>query len=366
MVPGPQSCVGECVYSPNLLNESENTVATLADVAQRVGVSQATVSRAINGKPGVSDKTRQAIAQAMRELGMAGESLQRGAPRQVALVAPDLSNPIFAAFVTAISTYLARNNMLPVLCAYTLTGASESSLLEMVLKQQPVGVIFLAGRYDTEFADHSDYAMLRERRLPTVFINAAAPGLPGQCVMTDDAVGTRMAMRHLASQGHTRIGLLLGDPHHYPSLIKHQAALSFAREAGLELPEEATAWTTYGFESGRDAALRLGEQGITALLCASDQLALGAIRALNSMGRSVPGDVSVIGYDDSPWLPYTSPALTTVRQSVDAMSRAAVAALLRCTEDPALLGVRRDLLFEPELVVRESTGICPTWRSGVD
>ncbi|QPL04640.1 LacI family DNA-binding transcriptional regulator [Actinomyces respiraculi] len=332
-------------------------------MAQRVGVSQATVSRALNGKPGVSDKTRRTIMETMRELGMVGESVQLGTPRQVALVAPDLSNPVFAAFVTSISTYLARHNLLPVLCTYTLRGASETSLLGMVLKQQPIGVIFLAGRYDTEFADHSDYAMLYERHLPTVFINATAPGLRGQCVMTDDAAGTRMAMRHLVSQGHTRIGLLLGDRHHYPSLIKYEAARSFAKEAGLDLLDEATVWTTYGFESGRDAALRFGEQGVTALLCASDQLALGAVRALRSLGLDVPGDVSVIGYDDSSWLPYTSPALTTVRQSVDAMSRTAVDALLRCAQDPALLDQRRDLVFEPELVVRESTGICRTWRS---
>ncbi|MDU0348506.1 LacI family DNA-binding transcriptional regulator [Actinomyces sp. MRS3W] len=338
-------------------------MATLADVAQRVGVSQATVSRALNGKPGVSEKTRRTILETMRELGMVGDSLQRGIPRQVALVAPDLSNPIFAAFVTSISTYLARNNLLPVLCAYTLSGASESSLLEMVLKQQPTGVIFLAGRYDTEFADHGDYAMLAERHLPTIYMNAADPALIGHCVMTDDAAGTRMAMRHLASQGHTRIGLLMGDPHHYPSLVKHRAAVAFAQEAGLDVSDESTVWTTYGFESGRDAALRLGEQGVTALLCASDQLALGAIRALKSLGLDVPSDVSVIGYDDSSWLAYTSPALTTVRQSVDAMSRAAVDALLRCMEDPSLIEVRRDLVFEPELVVRESTGICRTWRS---
>ena len=330
---------------------------TLADVAQRLGVSQATVSRAANGKSGVSESTRRAVLDAMQDMGMLGKEALRGMPQRVALVTPDLTNPIFPAFVTSISTHLARRNILPELCTYTVSGASESAFVQMVLKSQVQGVIFLAGKYDTEHADLSDYALLREAGIPAVFLNAASPELTGHCVMTDDAAGTRMAMRHLISQGHRRIGLLMGDPHHYPSLIKFRTAVEYATAHGVEVDADHAVWTTYGVESGRTGAASLVEDGATALLCASDQLALGAIKGVRMLGKSVPGDVSVVGFDDSPWLTSTSPSLTTVRQPVAAMSGAIVKALWVAMHDPSLLDQRQDLLFEPELVVRESTAI---------
>lgn len=336
---------------------------TLSDVAHKLGVSQASVSRAVNGKPGVSEETRRLILDTMQDMGMVGRDSLRGSPLHVALVTPDLSNPIFPAFVTSISTHLSKRNILPLLCTYTLSGSSESALLQMVLKSRVEGVIFLAGRYDTEDADHSDYALLREAKVPAVFINAMSPDLPGQCVMTDDAAGARMALRHLASQGHTRIGLLMGDPHHIPSLVKFRTAMEFAGEVGVQVSPQETVWTTYGFESGREAALGLIDDGVTALLCASDQLALGAIKAVKGRGMSVPGDVSVVGYDDSNWLGFTSPTLTTVRQSVDAMSGAAVDALHHAMRTSSVIDEHKDLVFEPELVVRESTGMCRSLRA---
>ena len=98
-------------------------------------------------------------------------------------------------------------------------------------------------------------------------------------------------------------------------------------------------------------------QGVTGVICASDVLALGAIRAARRAGLSVPGDVSVVGYDDSGWLNSTDPPLTTVRQPIESMGKAAVALLVNQMESVAMH--REELLFEPELVVRGSTGPAP-------
>jgi DNA-binding LacI/PurR family transcriptional regulator len=112
-------------------------------------------------------------------------------------------------------------------------------------------------------------------------------------------------------------------------------------------------------ENGRAAADRLLEQGVTGILCASDVMALGAVRAARRRGLAVPADVSVVGYDDSPLMACTDPPLTTVRQPIEAMGRSAVELLARWIDGGGVS--RAELMFEPELVVRSSVG--PVARS---
>ena len=114
----------------------------------------------------------------------------------------------------------------------------------------------------------------------------------------------------------------------------------------------------FSVEGGDTAAARLIEKGCTAVVCGSDLMALGAIRAARRAGRQVPADFSVVGYDDSPLIAFTDPPLTTVRQSVQAMAEAAVRALLdEIAGEPS---PRAEYVFRPELVVRASTGAAPT------
>jgi DNA-binding LacI/PurR family transcriptional regulator len=128
-------------------------------------------------------------------------------------------------------------------------------------------------------------------------------------------------------------------------------------EAGLELPDEHIVRSLYSVEAGQAAGARLLRTGVTAIVCASDPLALGVIRAARKAGLSVPADVSVIGYDDSALMGSVEPPLTTVRQPIDLMGRMALELLLG-----QMKGVESDIeefLFEPELVVRSSTGPVP-------
>lgn len=329
---------------------------TLADIAKKVGVSQATVSRVINGKPGVSEQTRQAVTAAMTQLGLPMSEMARSTTREVALVTPDMTNPIFSSFATSISTQLAQRNVLPLLCTYTPGGATEDNLLTMALNRQVDGIIFLAGHYDSTDADLSMYRLLEERRIPMVFMNESDSAVHGTTVRTNDGLGAQKAMRLLMNQGHTRIALLLGDRIHYPSIKKYEAAQEFARSNNLTIVD--TVWTTYGFESGRDAAVELAREGATAFMCASDALALGAIKSLTTHGFNVPRDISVIGYDDSPQLGFTAPGLTTLRQPVSLMSKSAVNALFSMMSDPSAALDHKVITYDPELVVRESTSLC--------
>ncbi|MEV8554121.1 LacI family DNA-binding transcriptional regulator [Streptomyces glaucescens] len=323
----------------------------LAQVAKKVGVSEATVSRVLNGKPGVSEATRQSVLTALDVLGYERPTQLRGErARLVGLVLPELQNPIFPAFAEVIGGALAQQGLTPVLCTQTKGGVSEADYVELLLQQQVSGVVFAGGLYAQADAPHDHYQLLAQRRIPVVLVNAAVDGLDFPCVACDDAVAVEQSWRHLVSLGHERIGLVLGPADHIPSRRRLDAAV---RAAGGTLADGFVERSMFSLEGGQAAASRLLERGVTGIVCASDPLALGAVRAARRRGLRVPGDVSVVGYDDSAFMTCTEPPLTTVRQPIEAMGRAAVELLnaqIQGSDVP-----HDELLFEPELVVRGST-----------
>ncbi len=324
-----------------------------------VGVSEATVSRVLNEKPGVSESTRQAVLTALDVLGYERPTKLRGErARLVGLVLPELQNPIFPAFAEVVSGSLAQQGFTPVLCTQTAGGVSEADYIELLLSHQVSGVVFAGGLYAQADAPHDHYALLAERRLPTVMVNASIDGLPFPRVSCDDTVAAEQAVSHLRSLGHTRIGLLMGPADHMPSRRKIAAARACAKQTGPPLDTADIAHSLYSLEAAQAAASHLLARGVTGIICASDPMALGAIRAVRRTGRSVPRDVSVVGFDDSALMNCTDPPLTTVRQPIEPMGRMVIELLVGQMAGAAV--GRDEYFFEPELVVRGSTGPAPT------
>jgi DNA-binding LacI/PurR family transcriptional regulator len=324
----------------------------LADVAKQAGVSEATVSRVLNGKPGISDSTRAAVLTALDVIGYERPThLRVRQARMVGLVVPELQNPIFPALAEVVAGALAQRGFNAVLC--TRTGSmSEAEYVDMLLERQVSGMVFAGGQYAEADAPHDHYARLLKLRLPVVLVNAAAEHLDFPRVSTDDAVAMEQAYAHLAYLGHERIGLILGPPDHVPSRRKLEAFETLSPTADL------VERTRFSLEGGRAAATRLLARGVTGIICASDPLALGAIRAARRSGLSVPADVSVVGYDDSAFMSCTDPPLTTVRQPIDAIGRAAVEMLAGQIEGSPVSA--DELFFEPEIVARGSTAAAPS------
>ncbi|MFF8592166.1 LacI family DNA-binding transcriptional regulator [Streptomyces sp. NPDC015220] len=330
----------------------------LAQVAKKVGVSEATVSRVLNGKPGVSEATRQSVLTALDVLGYERPTQLRGErARLVGLVLPELQNPIFPAFAEVIGSALAQQGLTPVLCTQTKGGVAEAEYVDLLLQQQVSGVVFAGGLFAQADAPHEHYHLLAERKVPVVLVNASIEGLDFPCVACDDAVAVEQAWRHLASLGHERIGLVIGPADHMPSRRKLDAARVAAKAMGMTLPDEFVQRSIFSLEGGQAVTARLLEQGVTGIVCGSDPIALGAIRAARRRGLSVPGDVSVVGFDDSAFMTCTEPPLSTVRQPIEAMGRAAVDLL--CAQIHGSHPHPGELLFEPELVVRGSTAPPP-------
>jgi DNA-binding LacI/PurR family transcriptional regulator len=329
----------------------------LAEVAKQAGVSEATVSRVLNGKPGISEATRAAVLTALDVVGYERPTqLRKRRARMVGLVVPEFQNPIFPALAEVVGGALAQRGFNAVLC--TRTGStSEAEYVDMLLERQVSGMVFAGGQYAEADAPHEHYARLLKLRLPVVLLNAAAEHLDFPRVSTDDAVAVEQAYGHLSSLGHERIGLILGPSDHVPSRRKLTAFEALLRGNGATPVALLVERTMFSLEGGQAAASRLIGQGVTGIVCASDPIALGAIRAVRRKGLSVPADVSVVGFDDSAFMMCTDPPLTTVRQPIEAIGRAAVAMLTGQIEGSAVAA--DELFFEPELVVRGSTTAAP-------
>jgi DNA-binding LacI/PurR family transcriptional regulator len=228
--------------------------------------------------------------------------------------------------------------------------------VRMLLEQQVSGVVFAGGAYAEANASHEHFAQLHGRGVPVVLVNAAVEHLGFPAVSTDDAVAVEQAFSHLLSLGHHKIGIVLGPEDHMPSRRKLAAFTATAKAAKLA-DDVVVERAMFAIEGGQAAGTRLLQRGVTGVICASDPLALGVIRAIRRARLDVPGDVSVVGFDDSAFMNCTDPPLTTVRQPIDAMGRTIVTLLVNQIDGATVSD--EELLFEPELVVRSSTGPAP-------
>lgn len=328
----------------------------ISDVAQFAGVSVATVRRVLNDKPGISPATRASVLTALDVFGLERPTRLRAENEPgglVGLVVPDLQNPIFPAMVEALSIGLGKLGLMPVLCTRTADGVSEANYIELLLRRDVAGIVFIGASYADAGPEHG--RELREQKIPLVLLNAADEndGIPR--VSVDDAAAADQAIAHLTSLGHERIGLILGPAGHVPSARKLGAYVRWQESVGGEQSwRDLVVHANFSMEGGNAAAARLIAEGVTGLVCASDALALGALRAARRHGLTVPGELSVVGFDDSAYMVAVEPPLTTVRQPVRALGAAVIRLLNAQITGHPVTG--DEMLFEPELIVRGSTG----------
>ncbi|WP_460357893.1 LacI family DNA-binding transcriptional regulator [Actinoallomurus acanthiterrae] len=327
----------------------------LADIAAQAGVSEATVSRVLNGRQGVAPATRQAVLDALDVLGYERPVRLRPRSGLIGLIVAELDNPIFPAFAQVIENTLAVHGYTAVLGALAPGGINEDDYTDLLLERGVSGIVFVSGLHADSQADHGRYKRLTDRGLPIVLINGYAEGVDATFVSSDEAGSMELAVAHLAHLGHRRIGLAVGQERFVPVIRKTEGyRRGMTERLGIADADDWIVNTIFTVEGGEAAAKRLLDQGCTAICCGSDMMAIGAIRAARQRGLRVPADVSVIGFDDSPLMAYVDPPLTTVRQPVRDMALVAVRSLL--DEIQGVGAPHTELVFRPELVVRSSTG----------
>ena len=331
--------------------------ATLRDIAQDVGVSIGTVSVILNGSrsgTSVADRTREAIHESARRLGYrpnwVAKSLRGGRTRTIGII------PTMAGRDFLLGPYIQRvlNSVVNVLAAehhdvLLLTRCDQSnveSILDSVVNGRVDGAIVIAPRADSRLVE-----TLAEAGFPFVVIDGENVDHGGFTV--DDARGTRAGLEHLRSLGHERIAYVAGPD----SLASGRARLRAFREAyGPGEPIVAHGDFTIASGHAAVAALLRRTPRPTAVLCANDEMAMGAYRAARERDLCVPEDLSVVGFDDSPTSSDAHPPLTTYEQPVERMAAAAAQAILDAVND---LQPVREACFSGHLVVRSSTASAP-------
>jgi LacI family transcriptional regulator len=326
--------------------------ATLHDVARLAGVSYQTVSRVVNQSPSVSPETLEKVNQAIEALNYrpnrVARSLVTGKSNALHVLALDFSHlrmlPAMHdlanenGFQLRLTSFRRSNNALHDLdiCLRDIAASGPDGLL-----------VVLPWALTTE----KDLIAL-VRNIPFVVVSNRL-GYGTNAVLIDQREGTRMAIEHLLSLGHRRFALIDGPQQYYDAQIRSETARKILAEHQAELivAEQGN----FGMTSGYEAAQRLLQRGksFTALFCANDEMALGAMRALKSAGLRIPQDVSVVGFDDLNFSAYCDPPLTTVRQDFYALGTHALQHLLSLLRAPNTAPHQR--LLYPELIVRSST-----------
>lgn len=326
--------------------------ATLRDVAEKVGVSTGTVSVVLNGSrsgTNVAEQTRRAILETARNLGYSpnwvARALQGATTKTIGIIptqaeqdflrGPHISRVLISA---ANTLHAAQRDFLVI----TRCNQSDSEgILKAVVNGRIDGALVVAPLVDSRLV-----ATLSQVKFPIAVLDGD-PAHPA-VFNADDSDGIRLAVEHLRGLGHTRIGAIAG-----PSTLRsgRQRLAAFQDLCGKDAP------VTYGdfrIQGGEQALPELlaRDWSITAVVCANDEMAIGAIRSARKLGLDVPRDLSVVGFDDGDSAALIQPSLTTYRQPVEEMTEAAVSALLQEIETSLPV---RGTSIPGRLVIREST-----------
>ncbi|NUW40239.1 LacI family DNA-binding transcriptional regulator [Nonomuraea rhodomycinica] len=358
-------------------------IASIKEVAKLASVSVGTVSNVLNRPDAVSPATRERVLNAMNELGFvrneSARALRSGRTRTMGLVVLDVTNPFFTDVAKGVEAVAADNGMIVTLCNSDQDGPREHRYLHHLEEQRVQGILITPVERENERLEQ-----IIERGTPVVLLDHRATRRNRCSVAVDDVLGGRLATEHLLAQGHRRLGFVGGSwsisqvaERHKGAAQAVEAAAAAFRRGRRDQPGEAGLATEGGaagsaeepsltlidvpslsFASGRHAAERLAAMPVperpTALFCANDLLALGLMHGLTAAGLRIPGDVALIGYDDIDYAAAAAVPLSSIRQPREELGRVAAELLLEEIDE----GERhrhRQVLFDPELVVRDSS-----------
>jgi len=324
---------------------------SLAAVAELAGVSEATVSRVLNRRYGVSASTREAVEAALRKIGY--ERPARG--ELVVLLVPNLTDAIFAQMCDSIENQITPYGLRAVVCPGTF---QERDYVESLLDAGIAAVVFLSSSNTIRNSDPVARQLLVSRGIPFISVNGGFADTPSAVFSTDDWRAAEMAVGHLYDLGHRRIGMCAGPVGNTPADRRVEGFVQAMDRRDLPNSEDFVVRQHFGIEGGRHAAEDLLGLGVSAIVASSDDMALGAMRAIQRQGLKIPADISVVGYNDSYMLDFTDPPLTTVRQPVERIAENATRAIVALMSSRSL--PLNEVLIEPEIRLRGSTGPAPS------
>ena len=332
---------------------------TIYDIAKRADVSIATVSRVLNGHPRVADTTRRKVFRVAERLGyqphVSAQSLARQNTKLIAAVMPMMTSYFFMEVIRGLQDRLDESNFDLLVYASRSLDKVDGQLSRAVQRGRADGLLLVS----TPLTD------ARARRLkigasPIVLVDSYHEDFDS--VSVDNRKGGYEATKHLTELGHTRIALIMPSPASVPAAERHAGYMDALREAALDVDDTLVIASTdvdhhgytrsHGYQAMKSLLSRPKAERPTAVFVAADVLALGALRAAQESGLSIPDDVALIGFDDIATSAYVG--LTTLRQPMYDMGKLAIEKLLRRIQEPSM--PPSHTIFAPRLVVRDTCG----------
>jgi LacI family transcriptional regulator len=332
----------------------------MVDVARQAGVSLGTVSNVLNHPEKVSEAKRAQVLHAIDDLGYVrsewARQLRVGRGRTVGLIVLDMRNPFFTDVARGAQDAAEETGLRVILCNTDERPEREEAHLADLVEYGAMGVLVIPADTETD-----RYELLRRRRIPFIFVDRNVDSPIACSVGVDDVAGASAAIAHLIALGHRRIAMVTGTGRLTQVTDRIDGAMRAVKAAGL--PDDTIQFIECGaltFSEGFDAAQRvLGSTSRpTAVFCTNDLLALGVLQVMTQRGISVPGEMSVVGYDDIDFAAAAAVPLTSVRQPSSRIGHVALELLLAETraEDEGRPHEHHRVVFTPELVVRSSSG----------
>lgn len=327
---------------------------TMRDVAKMAGVSIQTVSAIINGKPGITNETKERVLSAIQTLGYrpftVARSLRTRQTNTIGLVVSDIANPVFSSLAGTVEDIVHLQGYSLIVYNTHNDPDREKSVIQAITERWVDGVLFVSTGDELTGLDS-----LKNSGIPVVAIDRIPRNYDGPAVVLDNDRAGALAAQHLIDLGHRKIAHIRGPQR---LRLAREREVGFHRVLsqhglGTVCPDsEATSW---GCESGYASMneILMCAPDVTGVFAANDRLAIGAIRAISEHGLGVPGDVSVIGVDDIEVSAYQNPPLTTIRQSTTELGIQSIAILMEIIQGDQ--DNARQVLTEPTLIVRQST-----------
>jgi LacI family transcriptional regulator len=328
---------------------------TIRDVAQAANLSPAAVSRYLNRSMILPDESASRIDEAIRKLdyqpnGLA-RNLSRGSSRMIGLVIPEISNPFFAALASAVEDVAFRAGYGVLLCNTRNDPDRELAYLRLLSTRQIDGIVYLTSR-----ADNPDLIAKLARDKRVVLVDEDVAGVAAPRVFCENKLGGYAATKHLIEHGHARVAFIGGPEKLLSSRERFQGYEEALRESNIAMVSRFVRFGPYTTAFGQEMAneLLIKKNPPTAIFAASDYVALGVLNAAKSLQMFIPGDLSLVGFDDMPFAALLSPPLTTVRQPIRQLGEAGADFLFQLIEGKM---VQLPALRLPvELIPRHSVG----------
>ena len=328
--------------------------AKIEDVARQAGVSTATVSRVLSGKPYVSDDLRERVISAVQDLNYRPSRVARSLRIQrssiIGLIVSDIQNPFFTSVVRAVEDTAYQHKFSVFLCNSDENSEKETMYVELMVAEHVAGVIL-----SPTLGQNDIYRHLAEAGVPAVAIDRRVTNVDIDSVLIDNVGAARQAVLHLLEMGHRRIGAVIGTPVSSTGEERLRGYVEAIQMYGIAVEPEMIRTGAPRIVTGHDFTNELLglPQPPSAIFTGNNLLTLGALSAIHERGLRIPDDIGIAAFDEMEWMYFVKPALTVVAQPTYEMGRTAVELLLQRMEDPDR--PYQEVLLAAALHIRESS-----------